>query len=145
MEVSVPADSLFEPGLAAVRRPHLRLLDRLVAAMAAPPTGYRYIMEFVTSSDYSTGETALGRETLALARAGSLARTMVARGAPPAAIAAGVVPRDGAGPDTARFRFSLVEARPAELDWQGPIGGDDGKAGARRQDGDDHTAQPAAE
>ncbi|WP_404384841.1 hypothetical protein [Caenispirillum salinarum] len=143
LDVTVPAESLFEPGLAAVRRPHLRLLDRLVAAMASPPEGYRYIMEFLTASDYSTGETSGARETLALDRAGSLARTMVARGAPPDMIVAGVTTRGAAGPDEAVFRFSLVEAEAADLDWQGPIAGATTGGGTEREN--DRAARPAAE
>lgn len=146
LEVTVPTESLFEPGLASVRRPHLRLLDRLVAAMGAAPEGYRYIMEFLTASDYSTSEPSGARETLPLDRAGSLARTMVARGAAPDMILAGVSTRDAAGPDEAVFRFSLVEIEAASLDWQGPIAGDGGETGARAGgDDDDRTARPAAE
>jgi hypothetical protein len=143
LEVTLPTESLFEPGAATVRRAHLRLLDRLVAAMGAPPDGYRYIMEFVTSSDYSTGETARTGETLALARAGSLARTMVARGAAPGLVVAGVTTRDAAGPDEAFFRFSLVEMEGTRLDWSGPIAGAQAPAGAESVD--DRPARPAVE
>lgn len=123
LEARLRADALFEDGSAALRGPRWRLLDRLIAALAAAPKGVKYEMEFIAGSDYDSteslqqgatplqGAASSKGESLAMARAGTFARAMVARGAPPAALAIGM---DGSGPDRVRLRFRVVDAGPDE-------------------------------
>lgn len=106
LQVEMPVDALFAPDSARIREPHLRLIDRIVAGLNSAPRGYRYVMEFVTGSDYPTGGLLPLEETLAVARAGTLARTLVDRGAPAASVAAGIAAEEAG---IARMTFSLVE------------------------------------
>lgn len=132
MEVTLPAEALFVPGESRVRDAHLRLLDRMVAGVNAAPDGYRYVMEFVIGSDYPTGDLLPLGETLAVARAGTLARIMVQRGAPAGSVVVGVA----AGLEgLARMTFTMTEDRGGALDLGRPLAG-----GA---DGDDNATATA--
>lgn len=94
MRVLLPSDSLFFTDKIEVRPSRFPLLDRLVAAVSGRPPGLRYDIEFVIGSDY-TGEKSLPiGQTLELARAGSFARQLHARGVPPDSIAVGIMPGD---------------------------------------------------
>src|SRR5690606_16970091 len=81
MEANVPVDSLFLPGSAEMRPGQVPLVDRLVAAMSAPPPGMRYEIEFSIGSLAVAGDILPIGETPQVARAGSFARTMILRGA----------------------------------------------------------------
>ncbi|GAA0603038.1 hypothetical protein [Caenispirillum bisanense] len=118
MEVDLPVEALFVPGEARLREPHLRLLDRIVAGLSTAPRGYRYVMEFVTGSDYPTGELLPLAETLAMARAGVLARTLVERGAPPAAVVVGVSPLEAG---RARMTFTMADEAADRPDLSRPL------------------------
>ncbi len=106
MEVDLPVEALFVPGEGRLRENQLRLLDRIVAGLSSAPRGYRYVMEFVTGSDYPTGELLPLAETLAMVRAGVLARTLVERGAPPATVVVGLSPLEVG---LARMTFTVVD------------------------------------
>lgn len=124
LELTLPEEALFPPGVAEVRRPHLRLLDRIAAGMASAPPGYRYVMEIVTTSDYSGDVLPLGTG-LAMERAGALARAVVERGAPPDAVVTGLVPGDAA---VVRLTFRVVAAGPVGVEAGRPVVASDGEA-----------------
>lgn len=115
MELEFPADALFVPGEARVREVHLPLLDRIVAGLSSAPPGYRYVMEFVTGSDYPTGDMMPLGVTPAVERAAVLARTMVERGAAPGGVVTGV---SAAEAGRARMTFTVVE-EAGDADWLG--------------------------
>ncbi len=79
MEMVLPADSLFVEGAVTVRSGRLPLLDRFVAALAALPPGYVAALDVfltVPAADRSFPVT----QTAEAARAGALARALLARG-----------------------------------------------------------------
>lgn len=112
LEVTLPAEAIFTPGLAEVRPARRDLLDRVAAAMGGAPPGYRYGMEIVIGSDYPVGDPLPLTETLATARAGALARAAVARGVPAAALAAGVEP---GAEGIVRLTFRVSDAAEAAV------------------------------
>ena len=66
------------------------MVDRIIASLNGRPPGLRFDMEFVIGAEVSgAGELPTG-QTLQMARAGSLAREMLARGAPPDTISIGL-------------------------------------------------------
>ncbi len=90
MQVELDAASLFLDDKAAIRPGQLPLLDRIVAALSAPPPGLRHELEFVIGAPPGAdGALPIG-ETPQVARAGAFAREMLARGAPPQALTAGL-------------------------------------------------------
>ena len=95
MRVTLPASELFPPDSAKVRETCLPFIDRVVAALGAPPSGVRLEVAFLLGAwpagDTSRGE---GGDELALAvrRGGAFARALVSHGAPPAAVAIGIDP-----------------------------------------------------
>ncbi len=92
MRVVMPADALFLTGGTEIRPARFPLLDRLVATLSARPPGVRYDMEFVIGSAYTPDNDLPIRQTLEMARAGSFARAMLARGVPPDSISTGLRP-----------------------------------------------------
>jgi hypothetical protein len=92
MRVVMPADALFLTGGTEIRPARFPLLDRLVATLSARPPGVRYDMEFVIGSAYTPDNDLPLRQTLEMARVGSFARAMLARGVPPDSISAALKP-----------------------------------------------------
>jgi flagellar motor protein MotB len=95
LRVTLPASEVFPPDSAEVRETSMPLIDRVVAALGAPPNGVRLEVAFLLGARQAGG--ASRREggdelTLSIRRGGAFARTLVARGAPPAAIAIGLDP-----------------------------------------------------
>lgn len=121
MRVVMPADALFLTGETEIRPARFPLLDRLVATLSGRPSGVRYDMEFVIGSAYTPDNDLPIRQTLEMARVGSFARAMLARGVPPDSISTGLRPgsredvviwfyvRD---PEETRLRFEAANEPP---------------------------------
>ncbi len=92
MRVVMPADALFLTGETEIRPARFPLLDRLVATLSGRPPGVRYDMEFVIGSAYTPDNDLPLRQTLEMARVGSFAHAMLARGVPPDSISVGLKP-----------------------------------------------------
>ena len=92
MRVAMPADALFLTGGTEIRPARFPLLDRLVATLSGRPPGLRFDMEFVIGSAYTPDNDLPLRQTLEMARAGTFARAMLARGVPPDSISVGLEP-----------------------------------------------------
>ena len=92
MRVVMAADSLFLTGETEIRPARFPLLDRLVATLSGRPPGVRFDMELVIGSAYTPDNDLPIRQTLEMARVGSFARAMLARGVPPDSISVGVKP-----------------------------------------------------
>ena len=122
MRLTMPASALFDEGAVTVRADQQALMDRVVAALSNRPPGLRQDMEVVLGTAL-LGDAALPVEqTLETQRAGSLARKLVGRGAPPDSISVGLKPGDmgqvslwfwvrGVEESATRFEDALQELR----------------------------------
>ena len=99
--VTLPVSELFAPDGAELRSESTPFIDRVAAALSAPPPASRLEVRF--SLDRPDAEQ---RDELALAlrRDGAFARALVARGAQPSAIAIGLAP-DQSGLALLAFRY----------------------------------------
>ncbi len=119
-EARVPVEALFEhDDVAPARLPWTR---RLADALADSPPGMRYEVDLMigTAAD---GDGAATHRALSLARAGRLAARLVAAGAPPGQVAAGLERGD---PNWVRLLFYVRGAttgRAAEPDRHGGAAG----------------------
>lgn len=119
MRVRLTAAGLFIEATAALRPDIVPMLDRIVAALGAPPEGLRLEIAFSLGHPVP-GDTAVSDSSdrsLAVARCGAIARALVARGAAPGAIATGV---DAGPPVGATFTFRF---RPDGRAAAAPPGG----------------------
>ena len=108
LRVTLPVSELFAPSSAELREETTPFIDRIVAALGAPPPGSRLDLSF--SLDRPKGEPRGNEFALAVRRDGAFARALVARGAPPAAIAIGIAPGES-GLALLAFRYRAI--RPA--------------------------------
>jgi outer membrane protein OmpA-like peptidoglycan-associated protein len=111
LRVTLPASELFPPDSAEVRDISTPLINRLIAALSAPPNGVRLEVA-VSLGAQGAGDTSRGQGgdelALAIRRAGAFARALVSRGAPPAAVAIGIDSRQP-GRALLAFRSSGVD------------------------------------
>lgn len=118
MQVQFPADTLFLPDSSALRPGQFPLLDRIVAAMSAPPAGMFYEIEFgIGSIAPAAGVLPIG-ETPEVARAGAFAREIIGRGAAPDSIMVGTALGDP-GRVTMLFRIVATDEGRVRV-WQKP-------------------------
>lgn len=98
MRVHLPMRAVFEDDAGGIRESMLPLFDRIVASLSARPPGLRFDLEaVVTVAAVDEKKTEMPtNQTLAMARAGQFARTMLARGMPPDALSVGLYPSDQA-------------------------------------------------
>ncbi len=96
MRVFVPSNSLFHVGEARIRDSQYLLLDRIITSISGRPPGLRYELEFIIGSKSEKGRRLPTFQTLEMSRAGSFARQMLSRGAPPDSISVGLKPGDPA-------------------------------------------------
>jgi flagellar motor protein MotB len=90
MRVVMDADALFHADKIEIREAQIPMVDRIIASLNGRPPGLRFDMEFVIGAEVTgAGELPIG-QTLQMARAGSLAREMLARGAPPDTVSIGL-------------------------------------------------------
>lgn len=90
MRVVMDADSLFHSDGVEIREAQIPMVDRIIASLNGRPPGLRFDMEFIVGTEVTgAGELPTG-QTLQMARAGSLAREMLARGAPPGTVSIGL-------------------------------------------------------
>jgi outer membrane protein OmpA-like peptidoglycan-associated protein len=90
MRVELDGDSLFELDKDTVREGQYAFMDRLVAALSANPPGLRFEMEFVVPTPWSGVQTLPTTQSLSIRRAGSFARNLLSRGAPPGSVSIGI-------------------------------------------------------
>jgi outer membrane protein OmpA-like peptidoglycan-associated protein len=93
LRVTLPASELFPPDSAEVREKSMALIDRVVAALGAPPNGVRLEVAFLLGAQQAgdaSREEGGGELALSIRRGGAFARALVSRGAPPAAVAIGI-------------------------------------------------------
>lgn len=102
LQMSLATESLFEPGRDALRSEALVLVSDIARMLTRNPPDYVYGVEAVVGESEPVGGAAV--QTLAIARAGALARTFVDKGAPASEIAAGT---DRAQPERTRFVFRI--------------------------------------
>ena len=113
LRVTVPASELFSAETAEVRETCLPFIDRVVATLAAPPSGVRLELAFSLGARPATaasGRKAGDELALAVRRGGAFARALVARGAPPAVVAIGL---DPGHPGQALLAFRDSAFKPA--------------------------------
>ena len=119
LRLSLRASELFSAESADLRPMSTALIDRIVAAFGATPPGLRLDMAFTLGiGDGADGQAPGGQigdsREVAMGRCGALARAMVSRGAPPAAIAVGLDP-DQPGRAVLSFRFTAApRSAPAQ-------------------------------
>ena len=112
LRVTVPASELFSAETAELRETCLPFIDRVVATLAAPPSGVRLELAFslgARPAGDASRRKAGDELALAVRRGGAFARALVARGAPPAAVAIGLDPGHP-GQALLAFRDSAVQA-----------------------------------
>lgn len=100
MEVRFAADELFEPGTAVIRRTHQGLIDRVAAALRESREGERVELDALLA----LSPAAVAQPPGPVERAGALARTLVADGAPADAVTVGI---ERGEPGEARLLFSI--------------------------------------
>ena len=101
LEARVPIDALFSGDDVAPDR--LPLTERLAGALGGAPPGLHYDLDFMVGIAADTEPDAGGgHRTLSMVRAGHLAARLVAAGAPPGQVAAGLERGD---PNWARMLF----------------------------------------
>ena len=112
LRVTVPASELFSAETAELRETCPPFIDRVVATLAAPPSGVRLELAFVLGARPAAASRRKAGDELALAvrRGGAFARALVARGAPPAAVAIGL---DPGHPGQALLAFRDSPFKPA--------------------------------
>ena len=136
LEVTVPTGRIFADDTATLRPELTPVLDRVARTLTIPPAGEAVSPEGIggassdetvglqlfiglpatTATDDDPGSVAdIVAERLAVGRAATLARALLARGTPPEAFAVGVAPGTG---DEVRFLFRLDDrhAPPAGRD-----------------------------
>jgi MotA/MotB-like proton-channel complex protein len=119
LRLSLPASELFSAESADLRPMSTALIDRIVAAFGVTPPGLRLDMAFTLGiGDGADGHAPGGQigdsREVAIGRCGALARALVSRGAPAAAIAVGLDP-DQPGRAVLSFRFTAVpRSAPAQ-------------------------------
>lgn len=90
MEIVLPVAALFVEGETTLRRGRLPFLDRFVAALSAVPPGYVAELEVLFSTGGDSGPGFPVGQTPELARAGALARGLLARGMPETRLTVGL-------------------------------------------------------
>lgn len=90
--LSLPTTAFFEPLATTLRADRLVVLDRIVTAASDLPVGFQLVFgaTLTVGTANGTPNVATADDTLAADRAAVLASTLVARGLPPEAIAAGI-------------------------------------------------------
>lgn len=106
LRVTLPVSELFASNSAELREETTPFIDRIVAALGAPPPGSRLDLSF--SLNRPKGEPQGDEFALAIRRDAAFARTLVARGAPPAAIAIGIAPGES-GLALLAFRYRAIK------------------------------------
>jgi hypothetical protein len=117
MQVVLPADSLFHTDSADIRKFRDLLLDRIVAEISRRPPGLHFGMEFEIGSPSTAGNILPATATLEIKRAGTFAREMLARGAPPDAISVAIRPGD---PRNIKLTFLVRGIERTRPDLGGP-------------------------
>jgi hypothetical protein len=102
LTVTLPADSLFETD-GTVRADRVALLDRMTGALLPRQAGVQ------VAGDVLLGTRGQADTAPLVARAGAVARALVANGAPAAAFSIGLEPTDPAG--QVRLVFSVANSR----------------------------------
>ncbi|MBI1778641.1 MAG: hypothetical protein HYR63_25145 [Proteobacteria bacterium] len=113
IEASVPLEVLFQPGSAEITGAADGLLQQLVPILAAKSEAGTLSLEWLLPDPGAGTEPA---SRLMLGRASTLARRLVALGAPQPAIAVGLDPKAG---DRARLLFYARPADAPRLDFKG--------------------------
>lgn len=116
VQLDMPVDALFAPGTAQLEPGRADLLKHLVAALDRRPAGYRYDLQALVgtpaASRTETGNAA-APSSIAVDRAGALARALLDSGAMPSGVAGGVLP---GAPGRLRLVIELTDApRPYGL------------------------------
>lgn len=122
LRMTLQTSELFAAGCAELRGTAAPLIDRAVAALSAPPPALRMDLQFVLGlpvEERGASVTIIKERALAIDRAASMARALLAHGAPPYAIAVGLQPGQ-TGQAQFAFRTSPVDAprgRAGEQNW----------------------------
>lgn len=112
MRVKFPTNNLYVGETAEINSSAFALLDRIVAALSAPPPGLRFDMELVIGSPYSPNTGMATEQTLEMARVGGFARVMTERGLPSGNVAIGLMPGDTEDVTIWFYTRDAVERRP---------------------------------
>ncbi len=115
MRVDLQAHELFEDNAAAIRPGRMEMIDRIVASLSANPKNIRFEAAFLIGSTTSQSTGLPTDQTLEMSRAGSFARSLISRGAPPHSISAGV--HNGA-PSDITIHFYVRDEDLARLDFE---------------------------
>lgn len=95
LRVTLAADDLFEAGTAGLRTDREPLADKLAAMLGKSPPGHRHKVEAFLVGDWITPDQMRRSVPLPIARAASLAETLIARGAIAGTVSGGT--RHGTG------------------------------------------------
>jgi hypothetical protein len=109
LRVTLPASELFAENSAELRDESTPLIDRVVAAFGALAPGSR--LEVAFSLGRPDRDDASDELALAIRRDGAFAHALVARGAPPSAVAIGI---DASASGRASLAFRYVSSESAE-------------------------------
>jgi len=107
MEARIPLDEFFAPGEAKLTSKSNKMLDSIGAILSKPPLDFRFDVEVLVGTEWILPKDIEKGETLAILRAGTIARELRARGAPVETTIAGVEVREN---DDIRFIFYVQSA-----------------------------------
>lgn len=115
MRVDLQAHELFEENKATIRPGRLDMMDRIVASLSANPKNIRFEMAFLVGTAAGDDAGLPTGQTLSMARAGTFARTVIERGAPPNSLSVGIRKGD---PSDVTIHFYVREEELARLDFE---------------------------
>ena len=92
MRARMPVSAVFLENSERLNPGVLLFLDRIVAALGGRPPGVRFDMEFIVGTEVSDDGAFTIDQSLEMARAGSFAREILSRGAPPDSLSVGLAP-----------------------------------------------------
>ncbi len=115
MSARMPVAAVFLENSDRLNPSVFAFLDRIVAALGGRPPGVRFDMQFIAGANV-TGRGELSVEqSLEMARAGSFAREILSRGAPPDSLSVGLAPGDS---DQITIRFYVRSENEGQFETQ---------------------------
>lgn len=115
MQIEITAEELFVAGEARLKEESNSLLNKVGRILSDPPEDLRFDVEIIVGSEWILPDDLAQGETLEVARAGTLARELRARGAPEGSIVAGIEIGD---PNHVRMMFHVRGKDEPRVDFK---------------------------
>ncbi len=121
MSARMPVAAVFLENTDRLNPSVFAFLDRIVAALGGRPPGVRFDMEFIVGAAVPGDGMLSVNQSLEMAQAGSFAREILSRGAPPDSLSVGLAPGDT---DQITIRFYVRSENEGRFEIRGqPLAG----------------------